>query len=41
MVNMHVEVFPHTGPAAEQADGAVFVTCGGPGCSISDARDRP
>ena len=34
MVNLHVEVFPHTGPD-EQADGAVFVTCGGPGCSIT------
>jgi pimeloyl-ACP methyl ester carboxylesterase len=34
MVNLHVEVFPHTGPQA-QADGAVFVTCGGPGCSIT------
>lgn len=34
MVNLHVEVFPHTGPQAD-ADGAVFVTCGGPGCSIS------
>jgi pimeloyl-ACP methyl ester carboxylesterase len=33
-VDIHVEVFPHTGPRAE-ADGAVFVTCGGPGCSIT------
>lgn len=32
MVNLHVEVFPHTGPRSE---GAVFVTCGGPGCSIT------
>jgi pimeloyl-ACP methyl ester carboxylesterase len=32
MVNLHVEVFPHTGPKAE---GAVFVTCGGPGCSAT------
>jgi pimeloyl-ACP methyl ester carboxylesterase len=32
MVNLHVEVFPHTGP---QAEGAVFATCGGPGCAIS------
>jgi pimeloyl-ACP methyl ester carboxylesterase len=31
-VNLHVEVFPHTGP---HSDGAVFVTCGGPGCSIT------
>ena len=34
MVNIHVEVFPHTGPAAEP-EGAVFVTCGGPGCSAT------
>jgi pimeloyl-ACP methyl ester carboxylesterase len=34
MVNLHVEVFPHTG-ARERADGAVFVTCGGPGCSAT------
>ena len=34
MVNLHVEVFPHTGPQ-EDADGAVFVTCGGPGCSAT------
>ena len=33
MVNVHVEVFPHTGPG--EAEGAVFVTCGGPGCSIT------
>jgi pimeloyl-ACP methyl ester carboxylesterase len=33
-VNLHVEVFPHTGPEAG-ADGAVFVTCGGPGCSAT------
>jgi pimeloyl-ACP methyl ester carboxylesterase len=31
-VNLHVEVFPHTGPRGE---GAVFVTCGGPGCSAT------
>lgn len=34
VVNLHVEVFPHTGQEAK-ADGAVFVTCGGPGCSIT------
>ena len=34
MVDLHVEVFPHSGPD-EQADGAVFVTCGGPGCSVT------
>ena len=33
MVNIHAEVFPHTGPG--EAEGAVFVTCGGPGCSIT------
>lgn len=33
-VDIHVEVFPHTGPDPE-ADGSVFVTCGGPGCAIS------
>ncbi|RZU12125.1 alpha/beta hydrolase family protein [Kribbella rubisoli] len=33
-VPLHVEVFPHTGPAAAPA-GAVFVTLGGPGASIS------
>ncbi len=34
VVNIHIEVFPHTGPEPE-AEGAVFVTCGGPGCSIT------
>lgn len=34
MLNLHVEVFPHTGPQ-RKADGAVFVTCGGRGCSIT------
>lgn len=34
MVDLHVEVFPHTGPQ-RKADGAVFITCGGPGCAIS------
>ena len=33
-LNLHVEVFPHQGPAP-QADGAVFVTEGGPGFSVS------
>ena len=33
-VNIHVEVFPHTGPDPA-AEGAVFATCGGPGCAIS------
>ena len=33
IVNVHVEVFPHTGPG--ESEGAVFVTCGGPGCSIT------
>ncbi len=33
LVNVHVEVFPHTGPG--ESEGAVFVTCGGPGCSIT------
>lgn len=33
MVNLHVEVYPHTGPG--ESEGAVFVTCGGPGCSIT------
>ena len=32
MVNLHVEVLPHGGP---RSAGAVFVTCGGPGCSIT------
>lgn len=31
-VNIHAEVLPHSGP---RSDGAVFVTCGGPGCSIT------
>jgi hypothetical protein len=34
IVNIHFEVFPHTGPQP-RAEGAVFVTCGGPGCSIT------
>ncbi|MEU4197444.1 alpha/beta fold hydrolase [Kribbella sp. NPDC026611] len=34
MVPLHVEVLPHTGPAAAPA-GAVFITLGGPGASIS------
>ena len=34
MVNIHVEVLPHTGDSP-QSDGAVFITCGGPGCSIT------
>ncbi|MEV5962598.1 alpha/beta fold hydrolase [Kribbella sp. NPDC051952] len=33
-IPLHVEVFPHTGPAAAPA-GAVFITLGGPGASIS------
>lgn len=33
-VNLHVEVFPHTGPQ-RKADGAVFVTGGGPGESAT------
>jgi pimeloyl-ACP methyl ester carboxylesterase len=33
-VNLHVEVFPHQGPAAE-SEGAVFVTEGGLGFSVS------
>jgi pimeloyl-ACP methyl ester carboxylesterase len=34
MVNIAFAVFPHTGPQ-RTADGAVFVTCGGPGCSAT------
>jgi pimeloyl-ACP methyl ester carboxylesterase len=34
VVNVHIELFPHTGPR-NKADGAVFVTCGGPGCSVT------
>jgi pimeloyl-ACP methyl ester carboxylesterase len=37
VVNLHVEVYPHTGPRAT-ARGAVFVTEGGPGFSASLAR---
>ena len=33
-VGLHVEVFPHTGPNAQPA-GAVFITEGGPGFSVS------
>ncbi len=34
MVSIAFAVFPHTGPQPT-ADGAVFVTCGGPGCSAT------
>jgi pimeloyl-ACP methyl ester carboxylesterase len=31
-VSLHVEILPHSG---SHSDGAVFITCGGPGCSIT------
>lgn len=38
-VNLHIEVFPHTGDDAEP-EGTVLVTGGGPGWSVTQAGDK-